>query len=204
MASGTNIKDYLWQIIVGTVSTVLGGILLALNWSAVKSFFGAVAARVADVGAWLIGTTEVYRVAMITDFAVLAAFALGALWWHQSRAHANAPVVAPVVSPPRVPADFKPTRLQVSIILVLMQRWQQQTTLQNVSDGVEQVHPEQLPELMVKAHIARELELLEALNVVSIDRVSTNYAYYHLTPLGRDWAIQAMKSAKEKIAPTGS
>jgi hypothetical protein len=201
MTSEPRAKDYLWQIIVGTVSTVLGGVVLALNWTAVKAFFG-------DVGTWLMGTTEVYRVVMIADFLVLTAavFSWAALWRHRSRA-SSAPVVAPVakpvVTPPRLPADFDPTHLQIAIILVLMQQWQQQTSLQNVVDMVEGVKPDLLPQLGDKAHVARELEILEAANVVSVDRLPANYGYYHLTPLGRDWAIKRMETAKANMAAGG-
>jgi DNA-binding transcriptional ArsR family regulator len=204
MASGTNIKDYLWQIIVGTVSTVLGGVLLALTWTAVKAFFADVGTRFASVGAWLMGTTEICRVVMLAEFMVLAAFAWAALWWHRSSA-VSAPVVAPVVAPPApsIPAGFKPTPLQIAIILALMKRWQKQANLKAITDLIEDFSPELLPSMMAEAHISRELEALEAANVVTIDRLGTHHAYYHLTLLGRDWAIEAIKEAKDKLPAEG-
>ena len=123
------------------------------------------------------------------------------IWWLRSRAAsaaAVAPVVTPVVAPPRLPVGFKPTSLQVTIILCLMKRWQQQTNLKNIAALVQDVTPELLP-MMAEAHISSELEVLEAANVVSIDRLGTHHAYYHLTTLGRNWAIEAMKDAKAKL-----
>jgi hypothetical protein len=74
MTSEPRAKEYLWQIIVGTMSTVLGGAFLAWwNWAAVKAFLTGVGAWFDGIGAWLMGTTEVYHVVILAEFLVLAA-----------------------------------------------------------------------------------------------------------------------------------
>jgi hypothetical protein len=81
-----------------------------------------------------------------------------------------------------------------------MQRWQKQSDLQCVADLVEQVKPGLVPKVLARAHIARDLELLETANVVSIDRLGLHDAYYHLTSLGRNWIIERMEATKDKSA----
>jgi hypothetical protein len=194
VTSGTNIKKFLAQFSMGALTRAAGTVLATAflawwQWAAVKSFLGG-------IGAWLTGTIEVSRLAMFADLVVLGAFALGALWWHRSRARANEPVSAPVVPlpAPAVPANFKPTKLQFAIIFALMHRWQKQSDLKVIAEMIEDANPEVLP-MLPEAHISSDLDALEAANVVRIDRLSESWAYYYLTPLGRDWMILAMKNA---------
>src|ERR1700722_17881688 len=73
------------------LATIVGGVVvLALGtwrWSDVKALLADVGAWFVHLGAWLIGTTEVYRVVMLADFLVLAAvITWAALWWRRGRA----------------------------------------------------------------------------------------------------------------------
>jgi hypothetical protein len=204
MTSWTSIKKYFRELSIATLGSALGAvlaaILVAMNWITVKSILAGVGAWLASIGAWLMHTTEVYNVALLADFLVLAALlAWVALWWYRSRASSAAESV-PKVAQPCIPANFNPTLPQRAITVVLMQRWQKQSDLQCVADLVEQVKPGLVPKVLARAHIARDLELLETANVVSIDRRGLHDAYYHLTSLGRNWIIQRMEATKDKAA----
>jgi hypothetical protein len=174
------------------LATIIGGVvLLGLGtWrqSDVKAFLAGAGAWFADLGAWLMGTTEVYRLVTLAEFLVLAAFAWAALWWHRSRA-SGAPVVDRA---PRVPADFDPTAVQMTALAVLLRNYDQITTLAQLYESLLVI----VKPAGGKPFLAREMEQLARAKVVRIDETGRTDRSYSLTMLGRDWYLDQMNGAR--------
>jgi hypothetical protein len=204
MTSEPRAKEYLWQLIVGTVSTVLGGVVLALNWAAVKAFFTGVNAGFANIGAWLMGTTEVYRVVMLADFLVLAVvLAWVALWWRRGRA-STAPVVSPVSEPvprgdaskypegnPKVADGFEPGQLQLMASHVLCECYPRKLQLPDLAAAMQTLTRSPV-RVAPQAEIARQMEDMLVNGVAVIVDPDSATTYYGLTRNGRDFMLAAM------------
>ena len=207
MTSGTSIKEYFGQFSVGTLAaaagTVLGSAFLTWwNWIAVKAFLADMGTWFAGVGAWLIGTTEVYRAVMLADFLVLAALlAWAALWWRRSRA-SSPPVVPPVSAPaplpekrpegnPKVAEGFEPNRLQMIAAHVLCECYPRKLQMPDLAAAMQTL-TRSVVRVAPQAEIARQMEDMAVQGVAVIVEPDSPMAYYGLTRNGRNFILAAM------------
>jgi hypothetical protein len=183
------------------LATIIGGVVLlwlgAWHWSDVKAF-------VTDLGAWLMGTTAVYRVVMLADFLGLAAvLAWVALWWHRSRA-SSAPVVPPVSAPatlwdaskhpegnPKVADGFEPSQLQLMAAHVLCECYPRKLQLPDLAAAMKTLTRSPV-RVAPQAEIARQMEDMLVNGVAVIVDPDSATASYGLTRNGRNFMLGAM------------
>jgi hypothetical protein len=185
------------QLAATIVGTIIGGWILAQLLAMKAPDVGGV---LGAVGAWLRGPAGSTRVDEITAvlLAILLGFVAGGVLFMRQhpelfrRKEQAPPAAAP--APPRViPDDFTPTERQGWETGVLMHYWPSRVDLEQLFRFVQQAFTREGndPHLLLKAHVARDMEQLEAIGMVRIDALG-QVRYYHLTTAGRDWLLEGL------------
>jgi hypothetical protein len=205
--------DPVWSKVISVAILAVA----ATAWAARGSIMPVASGALAGAWGWLWADVKVPRGSVLLLILGLQIASLGAYLWLGKellrrigeRAVENYKKSLQSQSPPpievspesvRVDAEAFPlNKLRFSALLVLLNRINQQTSLEQLYIEVEtqlERNYEKMP-AAGKAQLARDMEDAERASIVSMDRLGSLQPYYRLTTHGRDWLLDELERLRD-------